>query len=231
MRAKVGEAWLAQSAGLRSIDNREINRAGPSRMRDGRIIEIVELETRPRPLIGRTRPSTFSRMFGDVTCRADPWVGLLGLAFLLCVCCGRMLPPCREPTGRIFTPDFIVTLRGLTRIRKSAWFRCAFCRGTARCAPTPHPAPFCSSGLCVERAPNQVGRLERRLPIFEFGFNRRSAIYLSGHRRGRRCLGSDVTEQGEKIFSAHFDASDGKCSVRGLDIRHCVLLEGWDVRR
>jgi hypothetical protein len=52
-----------------------------------------------------------------------------------------------------------------------------------------------------------------------------------GHRKGRQSLGSDVTEQGEKIFRVHFDASDGKCSVRGLGIEHCVLLEAWDVRR
>jgi hypothetical protein len=53
----------------------------------------------------------------------------------------------------------------------------------------------------------------------------------AGHRRGRQSLGSDVTEQGEKIFRVHFDASDGKCSVRGLGIEHCVVLEAWDVRR
>jgi hypothetical protein len=52
-----------------------------------------------------------------------------------------------------------------------------------------------------------------------------------GQRRGRQSLGSDVTEQGEKIFRVHFDASDGKCSVRGFGIQHCVVLEAWDVRR
>jgi hypothetical protein len=52
-----------------------------------------------------------------------------------------------------------------------------------------------------------------------------------GRRRGRQSLGADVVEQGEKIFRVHFDASDGKCSVRGLGMGHCVLLEAWDVRR
>ena len=45
-------------------------------------------------------------------------------------------------------------------------------RGTASAAadaPTPGPAPFCSSGIGVERTSNQVTRLERRLPTFEFG--------------------------------------------------------------
>ena len=52
--------------------------------------------------------------------------------------------------------------------------RCASCRGTASAAadaPTPGPAPFCSSGICVKRASNPVIRLHRRLPTFEFGFN------------------------------------------------------------
>jgi len=52
-----------------------------------------------------------------------------------------------------------------------------------------------------------------------------------GHREGRQSLGADVMERGEKIFRVHFDASDGKCSVRGLGVEHCVLLEAWDVRR
>lgn len=52
-----------------------------------------------------------------------------------------------------------------------------------------------------------------------------------GHRKGRQSLGADVLEGDEKIFRVHFDASDGKCSVRGLGIEHCVMLETWDVRR
>jgi hypothetical protein len=52
-----------------------------------------------------------------------------------------------------------------------------------------------------------------------------------GHRRGRQSLGANVTELGSKIFRVHFDASDGKCSVRGLGLEHCVVLEAWDVRR
>jgi hypothetical protein len=62
----------------------------------------------------------------------------------------------------------------LTRIRKLADVRRTSCRGTASAAadaPTPDPAPFCSSGICVKRASNQVIRLDRRLPVFEFGFD------------------------------------------------------------
>ena len=52
-----------------------------------------------------------------------------------------------------------------------------------------------------------------------------------GHRTGRQSLGADVTDQGQKIYRVHFDASDGKCSVRSLGVHHCVLLETWEVRR
>ena len=52
-----------------------------------------------------------------------------------------------------------------------------------------------------------------------------------GSRRGRRSLGTDVLWDGEKVFRVHFDASDGKCSVRGLDLQYCEILEEWDVRR
>jgi hypothetical protein len=61
-----------------------------------------------------------------------------------------------------------------TRIRKLAWRRCASGRGRARCAPTPAPTRFCFSGMRVERASNQVIRLERRLPTFGFGLNKNS---------------------------------------------------------
>lgn len=51
-----------------------------------------------------------------------------------------------------------------------------------------------------------------------------------GHRTGRQSLGADVLEEGQRIFRVHFDASDGKCSVRGLGVQFCVVLEEWDVR-
>ena len=51
-----------------------------------------------------------------------------------------------------------------------------------------------------------------------------------GSRKGRQSLGADVQWQGEKVFRVHFDASDGKCSVRGLGLQHCELLGEWDVR-
>ena len=52
-----------------------------------------------------------------------------------------------------------------------------------------------------------------------------------GRRKGRQSLGADVVRHGERVFRVHFDASDGKCSIRNLGIQHCILLEEWDVRR
>jgi type II restriction enzyme len=49
-----------------------------------------------------------------------------------------------------------------------------------------------------------------------------------GRRRGRQSLGADVKEGGEKLFHVHFDASDGKCSIRGLQVKHCAMLLEWD---
>jgi hypothetical protein len=52
-----------------------------------------------------------------------------------------------------------------------------------------------------------------------------------GHRTGRQSLAADALRRGQKVFRVHFDASDGKCSVRGLGLQHCVVLEEWTVRR
>jgi hypothetical protein len=52
-----------------------------------------------------------------------------------------------------------------------------------------------------------------------------------GRRRGRQSFGTDVLWHGETVFRVHFDASDGKCSVRGLGLQYCEILEEWDVRR
>lgn len=51
-----------------------------------------------------------------------------------------------------------------------------------------------------------------------------------GRRTGRQSLATDVIRHGERIFRVHFDASDGKCSIRNLGIQHCIMLEEWSVR-
>ena len=49
-----------------------------------------------------------------------------------------------------------------------------------------------------------------------------------GRRAGRRSLGADVKEGNEKLFHVHFDASDRKCSIRDLHVKHCTMLLEWD---
>ena len=83
--------------------------------------------------------------------------------------------------------------------------RCVSCRGTARCAPTPGPAPFCSSGIRVERASNQVIRFERRLPTFELGLKPRPSPlvrdsgYVCGLAFGR--LDGRMHPRGTKVWA------------------------------
>jgi hypothetical protein len=43
-------------------------------------------------------------------------------------------------------------------------------------------------------------------------------------------LGANVEARGESLFHVHFDASDRKCSIRGLGIKYCRVLAEWDVR-
>lgn len=69
------------------------------------------------------------------------------------------------------------------------------------------------------------------IPVVKLRLIEKVRLEPVGHRRGRQSLGADAMERGEKIFRVHFDASDGKCSLRGLGIQHCVLLESWEVRR
>jgi len=51
-----------------------------------------------------------------------------------------------------------------------------------------------------------------------------------GRRKGRQSLGADVYRGGERVFHVHFDGSDGKCQVRDLHIRHCNVLQEWDLQ-
>ena len=51
-----------------------------------------------------------------------------------------------------------------------------------------------------------------------------------GHRKGRQSLGADVMKENEKVFHVHFDASDGKCTIRDLHVKNCDMLLEWDVQ-
>lgn len=50
-----------------------------------------------------------------------------------------------------------------------------------------------------------------------------------GYRRGRQSFGASVQQDGEKLFHVHFDAADGKCSIRDLAVARCEMLLEWDV--
>lgn len=57
------------------------------------------------------------------------------------------------------------------------------------------------------------------------------SVQRVGRRSGRQSLAADVIRAKQRIFRLHFDASDGKCSIRNLGIEHCAILEQWEVRR
>lgn len=50
-----------------------------------------------------------------------------------------------------------------------------------------------------------------------------------GRRTGRKSIGADVLRAEEKLFHVHFDGSDGKCQIRNLGIKHCEMLQQWDL--
>lgn len=52
----------------------------------------------------------------------------------------------------------------------------------------------------------------------------------TGRRAGRQSLGADIFKDGEILFHIHFDGSDGKCSLRALHVRDCVMLATWDLQ-
>lgn len=52
----------------------------------------------------------------------------------------------------------------------------------------------------------------------------------TGKRTGRKSLGADILKNEEVLFHIHFDGSDGKCSLRGLHVRDCVMLATWDLQ-
>lgn len=59
-----------------------------------------------------------------------------------------------------------------------------------------------------------------------------SAVFVMvGTRTGRQSFGADVVDAaGDPLFRVHFDASDGKCSIRNLRVSDCKMLSEWDIR-
>ena len=50
-----------------------------------------------------------------------------------------------------------------------------------------------------------------------------------GKHKGRQSLGADIFDGEERIFHVHFDASDGKGSIRNLLVVDCALLLSWEI--
>ena len=68
------------------------------------------------------------------------------------------------------------------------------------------------------------------IPVALLKLIRKAKLKPVGSRGGRKSLGADANRKGEKLFHVHFDGSDGKCQVRNLHIRQCIMLLEWDLR-
>jgi hypothetical protein len=70
--------------------------------------------------------------------------------------------------------------------------------------------------------------------LIDVGWLRRmefAAFAIVGKRAGRKSFGADIVDAaGDPLFRVHFDASDGKCSVRKLRVSDCEMLSEWDIR-
>lgn len=51
-----------------------------------------------------------------------------------------------------------------------------------------------------------------------------------GRRKGRQSLGADVYRHKDRVLHVHFDGSDGKCQIRNLHVKHCAMLQEWDLQ-
>jgi hypothetical protein len=68
------------------------------------------------------------------------------------------------------------------------------------------------------------------IPIDNLRLIEKADVQVAGRRKGRRSLGAKVAVDDEVLFSVFFDASDGKCAIRGLRVSDCVMLREWDVK-
>lgn len=68
------------------------------------------------------------------------------------------------------------------------------------------------------------------IPIDTLRLIETANVEITGTRKGRQSLGAKVAVNDQVMFSVFFDASDGKCAIRGLRVSDCVMLREWDVK-
>ncbi|MGH9660322.1 MAG: hypothetical protein ACRD96_17365 [Bryobacteraceae bacterium] len=66
------------------------------------------------------------------------------------------------------------------------------------------------------------------IPTATLKLIRTAAFHPVGKRAGKQSIGADVLA-GEERFHVHFDASDGKCSMRNLPVSNCAILLSWEI--
>jgi len=68
------------------------------------------------------------------------------------------------------------------------------------------------------------------IPIYRLRLIETADLQAAGRRKGRQSLGASVILDGQPIYYVFFDASDGKCSIRGLRVTDCIMLREWDIK-
>ena len=66
------------------------------------------------------------------------------------------------------------------------------------------------------------------IPVDTLRLLERASFQPVARRAGRQSLGGDVYEAGDLVFHAHFDGSDGNCSIRAFPVNRCMMLLEWD---
>ena len=54
------------------------------------------------------------------------------------------------------------------------------------------------------------------------------SVEPTGNRKTKRSLKGSVLVGDDKAFDVFFDATDGKCSIRNLQVSMCTMLKEWD---
>lgn len=79
--------------------------------------------------------------------------------------------------------------------------------------------------------PHQMRYQLIEIPVHLLKLLETADFEIIGNREGRKSLGATVMRGNEAVFRAHFDASDGKCSLRNLHTRNCKVLREWEKER
>ena len=128
----------------------------------------------------------------------------------------------KSETGKITRPDRI-SITKLCTTETGEWTTQALLRHTLAHLGR-HDRMLMVRAIWVEGG-FDYQLLEIPIPLLEM--MAKATFVEVGSRKGRRSLGADVMDGGEKVFHVHFDGADGKCQVQQLLRGRCHTLREW----